>query len=204
MAERVTQLRDSGDRVMGERSGRPGPGVPEPEERSVRGAEDRAPAGTAGLDRKLVVGVATALGGPAGHAAIIARQLGIPCVVAVAGLDDVPAGMMVLVDGTRGTVTVTPDEAAAREAVADADCVFEAAPEKPVLKQVIFADVEAAARPDCLFCSNTSVIPITTIMGGLAGKGRALGTHWWNPPPMIPLVVRRCARRRSPNAGLNR
>lgn len=74
------------------------------------------------------------------------------------------------------------------EAVFEADCVFEAAPEKPALKQAIFAAVEAAARPDCLFCSNTSVIPITTIMGGLDRKGRALGTHWWNPPHMIPLV----------------
>ncbi|MCB0948480.1 MAG: phosphoenolpyruvate--protein phosphotransferase, partial [Mycobacterium sp.] len=44
----------------------------------------------------------------------------IPCVVAVGGLDDVPAGAMVLVDGTAGTVTVAPDETTARKAVADA------------------------------------------------------------------------------------
>ena len=82
-------------------------------------------------------------------------------------------------------ITATADLA---KAVADADLVMEAAPEKPELKQAIFAGIEAAARPDCVFCSNTSVIPITTIMGGLARKGRALGTHWWNPPHMIPLV----------------
>lgn len=82
-------------------------------------------------------------------------------------------------------ITATGDLA---EAVADTDLVMEAAPEKPELKQAIFAGIEAAARPDCVFCSNTSVIPITTIMGGLARKGRALGTHWWNPPHMIPLV----------------
>ncbi|MEW5421471.1 3-hydroxyacyl-CoA dehydrogenase family protein [Amorphus sp. 3PC139-8] len=73
-------------------------------------------------------------------------------------------------------------------AVADADLVFEAAPEKPALKQALFAEIEAAAKPDCLFASNTSVIPISTIMGGLTRRGRALGTHWWNPPHMIPLV----------------
>ncbi|MDT5014493.1 MAG: phosphoenolpyruvate-protein phosphotransferase system enzyme, partial [Mycobacterium sp.] len=52
--------------------------------------------------------------------AIIARQLGIPCVVAVSGLDGVDADTMVLVDGTLGTVTVSPDSAVAREAVARA------------------------------------------------------------------------------------
>ena len=31
-------------------------------------------------------------------------------------------------------------------------------------------------------------MPITEIMSGLRRKGRALGTHWWNPPHMIPLV----------------
>ncbi|MEM9812981.1 MAG: 3-hydroxyacyl-CoA dehydrogenase NAD-binding domain-containing protein, partial [Pseudomonadota bacterium] len=36
--------------------------------------------------------------------------------------------------------------------------------------------------------SNTSVMPITDIMGGLSDRTRALGTHWWNPPHMIPLV----------------
>jgi 3-hydroxybutyryl-CoA dehydrogenase len=36
--------------------------------------------------------------------------------------------------------------------------------------------------------SNTSVIPITRIMAGLHHKQRALGTHWWNPPFLVPLV----------------
>src|SRR5581483_6773833 len=85
---------------------------------SILCAEDLAPADTAGLDPELVVALATTLGGPTSHTAIIARQLGIPCVVAVSGLDDVAAGTMVLVDGTLGTVTVSPDEAAAAEAVA--------------------------------------------------------------------------------------
>ena len=42
-----------------------------------------------GLDPALVVALATTLGGPTSHTAIIARQLGIPCVVAVDGLDAV-------------------------------------------------------------------------------------------------------------------
>ena len=73
-------------------------------------------------------------------------------------------------------------------ACAGADMVFEAAPEKLSLKQAIFAEVEAAAPETCLLASNTSVMPITQIMAGLRLRERALGTHWWNPPHMIPLV----------------
>jgi len=74
------------------------------------------------------------------------------------------------------------------EAVADADFVIEAAPEKLPLKQQIFAQIEAHAPKTAILASNTSVIPITKIMANLNDKHRALGTHWWNPPHMIPLV----------------
>ena len=120
MAERVTDLQDIRDRVVAELSGLPEPGVPLPLVPSVLCAQDLAPADTAGLDPALIVALATTLGGPTSHTAIIARQLGIPCVVAVDGLDAVAAGTMVLVDGTAGTVTVAPDEAAAADAVASA------------------------------------------------------------------------------------
>ena len=43
-------------------------------------------------------------------------------------------------------------------------------------------------RPDTILASNTSVIPITSIMQGLQKRERALGTHWWNPPYIVPLV----------------
>jgi 3-hydroxybutyryl-CoA dehydrogenase len=69
-----------------------------------------------------------------------------------------------------------------------ADFVFEAAPEQLAVKQRAFAEIEAAAPADCIFASNTSVIPITGIMGKLETRARALGTHWWNPPHLIPLV----------------
>lgn len=117
MAERVTDLQDIRDRVIAQLSGLPEPGVPLPEVPSVLCADDLAPADTAGLDPVLVVGLATTLGGPTSHTAIIARQLGIPCAVAVTGLGAVEAGAMVLVDGTRGTVEVWPDPAAAAAAV---------------------------------------------------------------------------------------
>ncbi len=73
-------------------------------------------------------------------------------------------------------------------AVREADVVFEAAPEKLDLKQKIFAEIEAHAPDSCILASNTSVMPITQIMSKLRLKNRAVGTHWWNPPHMIPLV----------------
>ena len=73
-------------------------------------------------------------------------------------------------------------------AVCAADVVFEAAPEKLALKQSIFAEIEAHAPEGCILASNTSVMPITKIMSKLRLKTRAVGTHWWNPPHMIPLV----------------
>lgn len=74
------------------------------------------------------------------------------------------------------------------EALRDADYVVEAAPEDLAIKQKLFADVEQHVRPDTILASNTSVIPITDIMRGLKRRERAVGTHWWNPPFLVPLV----------------
>jgi 3-hydroxybutyryl-CoA dehydrogenase len=74
------------------------------------------------------------------------------------------------------------------EAVRDADYVVEAVLENLALKQKLFAEIEKHARPDAILASNTSVIPITQIMQGLSKRERALGTHWWNPPFLVPLV----------------
>jgi 3-hydroxybutyryl-CoA dehydrogenase len=74
------------------------------------------------------------------------------------------------------------------EAVREADYVVEAVLEDLPLKQTLFADIERHVRPDTILASNTSVIPITAIMQGLRKRERALGTHWWNPPFLVPLV----------------
>jgi 3-hydroxybutyryl-CoA dehydrogenase len=74
------------------------------------------------------------------------------------------------------------------ECVRDADFVVEAILEDMPLKQRTFAEIEKHARPDAILASNTSVMPITEIMGGLEHRERALGTHWWNPPYLVPLV----------------
>jgi len=73
-------------------------------------------------------------------------------------------------------------------AVHGAEFIVEAVLEDLTLKQKIFHEIEAAAKRDAVLASNTSVIPITRIMGGLQRRERALGTHWWNPPYLVPLV----------------
>ena len=74
------------------------------------------------------------------------------------------------------------------DCVAGAQWVIEAAPEDLALKQRIFADVERSAPAEAILASNTSVIPIGQIMTNVARKQRTLGTHWWNPPYLVPLV----------------
>ncbi|HET9815338.1 MAG TPA: 3-hydroxyacyl-CoA dehydrogenase NAD-binding domain-containing protein, partial [Xanthobacteraceae bacterium] len=82
-------------------------------------------------------------------------------------------------------VRPTTDLAAA---VADADYVVEAVLEDLPLKQKLFVEIERNVPPHTILASNTSVIPITRIMEGLRDRSRALGTHWWNPPYLVPLV----------------
>ena len=74
------------------------------------------------------------------------------------------------------------------QAVRASDYVVEAVLEDLPLKQKLFGEIEKHVRPDTILASNTSVIPITSIMQGLQKCDRALGTHWWNPPFLVPLV----------------
>ena len=73
-------------------------------------------------------------------------------------------------------------------AVQDAGFITEAAPEKLELKRSIFTDLARFARPDAILANNSSVIPITQISQGLETAHRMVGTHWWNPAVLIPLV----------------
>src|SRR4029079_8859457 len=74
------------------------------------------------------------------------------------------------------------------DCVRDVDYVVEAILEDMPLKQRTFAEIERHVRPDTILASNTSVMPITEIMQGLKHRERAVGTHWWNPPFLVPLV----------------
>ena len=80
----------------------------------------------------------------------------------------------------------THDELAS--AVKGSDFVFEAAPEKLPLKQKIFGDLESLVAADTILASNSSAIPSTEIGRHLKHRQRVIGTHFWNPPHLVPLV----------------
>jgi 3-hydroxybutyryl-CoA dehydrogenase len=73
-------------------------------------------------------------------------------------------------------------------AASNAAFVFEAAPERLPLKQSIFAELESIVPVDTVLASNSSAIPSTEIARNLKHRERVVGTHFWNPPHLVPLV----------------
>src|SRR5262245_32181133 len=120
----------------------------------------------------------------AGHDVAITDSVG-------ANLDNaktrIAANLRDLGDDERAVERITP-VAGLADAVNAADFVVEAVAEDLALKQRLFVEIEKHVRPETLLASNTSVIPIAKIMEGLRDRSRALGTHWWNPPYLVPLV----------------
>ncbi len=92
------------------------------------------------------------------------------------------------IDGDPGALTRVSLEEDLERAVSEADWVFEAAPEKLELKQELFRRIDAAAPEGAVLATNTSVIPVGQVAAAASGRGRIVGTHWWNPPYLVPLV----------------
>lgn len=72
--------------------------------------------------------------------------------------------------------------------LARADVVIEAVVEKLDIKQQIFRDAEARAKPGAILATNTSSIPLERIAEGLAQPNRLIGLHFFNPVAQLPLV----------------
>ena len=102
-------------------------------------------------------------------------------------LERIAANLKDLGENPKMAERVTP-VANLATAVREADYVVEAVLEDLPLKQKLFAEIEKYVRPETILASNTSAIPITKIMKDLKRRERALGTHWWNPPFLVPLV----------------
>lgn len=110
MAERATDVLDVRARIVAELRGVPAPGIPASDTPFILVAEDLAPADTATLDPAMVTALVTSGGGPQSHTAIIARSLGLPAVVAARGVDEIPDGAEVFVDGAAGSLSLEPSE----------------------------------------------------------------------------------------------
>ena len=74
------------------------------------------------------------------------------------------------------------------EAVAAADLVFEAVPERVELKGAVLAACDGLAPADAIIATNTSSLPIDELATFLERKERFLGLHWFNPPEWTPAV----------------
>lgn len=137
MAERVTDLRSVRDRIIADLLDKPAPGVPELTAPSVVVARDLAPADTAALDLQYVLAIVLEQGGATGHTAIIAGQLGLPCLVQVAGATSLPDGTEILVDARTGKLQLDPTPAH-----------LSALAERARLDQLIETDDQPAATSD--------------------------------------------------------
>ncbi|MBS1677756.1 MAG: NAD(P)-binding domain-containing protein [Actinobacteria bacterium] len=73
-------------------------------------------------------------------------------------------------------------------AAGGAELVVEAAPEDVGCKRAVFAELAEVAEVDAILATNTSVISIGEVAAGQAAVDRIVGTHWWNPPYLVPLV----------------
>ncbi|MCI8895746.1 MAG: 3-hydroxyacyl-CoA dehydrogenase family protein [Lachnospiraceae bacterium] len=74
------------------------------------------------------------------------------------------------------------------EGVKSAQLVVECVLEDMEMKQNLFAQLEGIVAEDCIFCTNTSVMSPTEISAKCTHKERLVGTHFWNPAFLIPLV----------------
>jgi 3-hydroxybutyryl-CoA dehydrogenase len=79
-------------------------------------------------------------------------------------------------------------EARSQAAVEGAEWVFEAAPEDLALKQELFARLDAIAAPGSVLASNSSALRPTEIAARAERPERIVGTHFWNPAHLVPLV----------------
>lgn len=113
------------------------------------------------------------------HDSVVASLLTVPDRVAAnlhgLGLDPRPAETIAL-------------QADLETAVAGADWVFEAAPENLALKQELFERIDRIISPNTVLATNSSVMRPTDIAARVGRPERVVGTHWWNPPYLVPLV----------------
>ncbi len=123
LAERAGDLADIRDRVIAVVLGMPMPGIPTPGHPFVLAADDLSPADTSGIDTSVVLALVTERGGPTSHTAILARALGLPCIVACAGVMHIADGTIVGIDAGAGTVETDPSVDRRRALRAEADSI---------------------------------------------------------------------------------
>lgn len=150
------------------------------------------------VERIAVIGTGTMGNGIAGQAALSGLSVAMydvdPARTAAAAAQirqtwktGVDRGKVVAAAAEAAAARLTPvDDLAA--ALADADLVIEAVPEKMALKTELFRQFEAHAPPAAVLASNTSSLSLTEIAAATASPGRIVGMHFFNPVAIMPLV----------------
>lgn len=114
--ERAADVKDVSTRWKAHLLGKKLPNPSLISEEVVICANDLTPSDTATLNKNLVKGFVTNIGGRTSHSAILARSMEIPAVVATNTImDNVNDGDLVVLDGTTGEVFINPDEAVVKE-----------------------------------------------------------------------------------------
>ncbi|MEG0453509.1 MAG: phosphoenolpyruvate--protein phosphotransferase [Coprobacillus sp.] len=114
--ERAADIRDVSRRLIANLLGKTLPNPTLISEEVVIIAEDLTPSDTAQLNKNLVRGFATNIGGRTSHSAILARSMEIPAVVATNTItEEVKEGDMVILDGIAGEIFINPDQATIKE-----------------------------------------------------------------------------------------
>lgn len=150
------------------------------------------------MERVLVIGAGTMGRGIAQVAAASdyeARLFDVSAEVSAKAVEGIAASMQRRVDRGKMTadareatlkrITTFDDLAAAADGV---DVVIEAVPEKMSLKVDVMGAAAERAKDDALLGSNTSSLSITELGQALGQGPRTIGTHFFNPPPAMPLL----------------
>ena len=139
LAARADDVREVGDRLIRNLTKTPFAAFSHLPEGTIIVAEDLTPADTALMDPAIIAGFATFLGGAESHTAIMARSLGLPAVLGVAGLLGViKNGDPLIIDGDEGRVVVRP--------VGRDDCRIPPPPGRPSARSALAVAAAPPAR----------------------------------------------------------
>jgi 3-hydroxybutyryl-CoA dehydrogenase len=93
-----------------------------------------------------------------------------------------------LAEAEKGTVLSRLVPVTDMSAVANADFLVEAVPEKLEIKRAVLTEADRLLRPDVIVASNTSSIAMTTLAAMTKRPERFVGMHFMNPVPVMVLV----------------
>ena len=88
----------------------------------------------------------------------------------------------------RGRAPGCSSRCSSLDELAPCELVIEAAPERAELKRDLFGALSLVCGDDVVLATNTSSIPVTSLAGAAARPENVVGMHFFNPPPLMPLL----------------